>query len=102
MTIIQSDKKNWEEPSCTVLNMLCDIAIPESIGQYLVKIITILHIAQQAHSCAYTPHAHIPCCDICTDIHQDILAFSREVEATWVSITGERLCKVQCTHIIEY
>ena len=78
MTIIQSDKKNWKEPSCTVLNMLCDIAIPESIGQYLVKIITILHIAQQSHTCTYTPHAHIPCCDICTDIHQDILTIAEK------------------------
>ena len=78
MTTIQADKKNGKEPSCTVLSMLCDIAIPESIGQYLVKIIMILHIAQQSHTWAYTPHAHIPCCDICTDIHQDILAIAEK------------------------
>ena len=76
MTIIQSDKKYREEPSRTALNMLCGIAIPESIGQYLVKLIMILHIAQQSHSYAYTPYAHIPCYDICTDIHQDILAIA--------------------------
>lgn len=78
MKIIQSDKKYWEEPSHTALNMLCGIAIPESIRQYLVKLIMILHIAQQSHSCTYTPHAHIPRCDICTDIHQDILAIAEK------------------------
>lgn len=101
MKIIQSDKKYWE-PSHTALNMLYGIAIPESIRQYLVKLIMILHIAQQSHSCTYTPHAHIPRCDICTDIHQDILAIAEKMEATRVSITGERFCKVQCTHFIEY
>ena len=59
-------------------------------------------MAQQSQSCTYIPYAHIPYCDVCTDIHQDITCDSIEIEATWVSITGERLRKVQCSHIIEY
>ena len=41
----------------------------------------------------YGIYAQIPECDVCKDIHQDIVCDGREFQALWVFITSETLRK---------